>query len=368
MRIVQTRVVNHIRKSACQLGIIGLVLLTLAACQSPTPEPTITATATEDIVALSLSFTPIPTIALATATPIPTTTASDTPQPTAIPFTATIMPSPLPSHTTAPTRTSAPTITPILAQVDHYWLQRPIAQEDGNTHWVDRTYPYGGTQFGTREVHLGVEFVNPRFTPVYVAAEGRVLFAGSDTAIQFGPERDYYGNLVVIEHPLQSPDGLPIYTLYGHLQDVEVSEGQTLVIGQRIGRIGDSGIAEGPHLHFEVRVGDAYNYRNTRNPELWIEPYRGYGTLAGHVTGITNTEGIVLQVQSDTVQREAYTYGGNRVNPDPAWRENFTLGDLPAGQYEVFISSSTGRSLFRESISIVGGQTTFITIELENNQ
>ena len=367
MRTIQTRVVNH-KKWACQLGSIGLVLLVLAACQSTTTKPTMTATATEDIVALSLSFTPIPTIVLATATPVPSATASHTPQPTAVPPTATVTSSPLPSQTTAPSQTSAPTITPTLAQSDHYWLQRPIAQEDGNTHWVDRTYPYGGTQFGTREVHLGVEFVNPRFTPVYAAAEGRVFFAGIDAAIQFGPTRDYYGNLVVIQHSFQSPDGLPVYTLYGHLHDVEVSEGQTLISGQRIGRIGDTGIADGPHLHFEVRVGDVYDYHNTRNPELWIEPYRGYGTLAGRVTGMANVEGIVLQVRSDTVQRETYTYGDNRVNPDPAWRENFTLGDLPAGQYEIFISSSTGRSLFRESITITGGQTTFITIELDSNQ
>lgn len=340
----------------------------LAACQTTTLEPMITPTATDDIVALSLSFTPIPTIALASSTPVPTATVSHTPQPTQILPTVTESVIPLPTLTPVPTETALPTITPTLAQVDHYWFQRPIAQEDGNIHWVDRTYPYGGTQFGSREVHLGVEFVNTRFTPVFSAAEGRVLFAGSDVAIQFGPERDYYGNLVVIEHPFQSPDGLPVYTLYAHLQDVAVSEEQVLLMGQRVGRVGDSGIAIGPHLHFEVRVGDVYDYRNTRNPDLWIQLYRGFGTLAGFVSGIDNPNGVVLQVRSDTVQRETYSYGSNRVNPDSAWRENFTLSDLPAGQYEVMVNSGSGRNLFRETATIIAGQTTFINVDLSSSR
>ncbi|MDQ7027642.1 MAG: peptidoglycan DD-metalloendopeptidase family protein [Anaerolineae bacterium] len=351
-----------------QFLLIGIVMVGLSACQTTTLEPTITLTATDDIVALSLSFTPIPTVALASPTSVPTATESHTPQPTLILPTVTDTMTPIPTVTDTPTETALPTITPTLAQVDHYWLQRPIAQEDGNTHWLDRTYPYGGTQFGTREVHLGVEFANSRFTPVFSAAEGRVVFAGVDTAILFGPRRDYYGNLVVIEHPFQSPDGLPVYTLYAHMQDVAVSEGQVLLAGQRVGRVGDSGIAVGPHLHFEVRVGDVYDYRNTLNPDLWIQPYRGFGTLAGLVSDIDNPNGVVLQVRSDRVQRETYTYGSNRVNADSAWRENFTLGDLPAGQYEVIVNSGNGRNLFRETVSIIGGQTTFINVNLNGSR
>jgi murein DD-endopeptidase MepM/ murein hydrolase activator NlpD len=266
--------------------------------------------------------------------------------------------------TQPPSFTAEPTIASTLAEVDHYRLSRPIAQEDGNTHWLDRTYPYGGTQLGTREVHLGVEFANPRFTPVYAVAEGVVIFAEADTAIEFGPERNYYGNLVVIEHPFQSPDGLPVYTLYAHLQDIEIREGQTVLNGQRLGRVGDTGIAVGPHLHFEVRVGDVYDYRSTRNPDLWIEPYPRFGTLAGRVFGIDNPNGIVLQVRSDDIRRETFTYGSNRVNPDPAWHENFTLGDLPAGEYEVLVSNGSGRNLFRETVQIIGGKTIFIEVDL----
>ncbi|MCA9912856.1 MAG: M23 family metallopeptidase, partial [Anaerolineae bacterium] len=249
-----------------------LLLLTMlfaaflaAACQ-PAAEalPTTSPTPTEDLVALAANFTPIPTIALATATTPPT----DIPTITVAPIQATDTPLPptdMPTRVTSmPSETPLPTNTPVLEQVDHYWLSRPIAQEEGLVHWLDRTYPYGGTQFGTREVHLGVEFVNQRFTPVYAAGDGTVLFAGEDSAIQFGPERDYYGNVVVIEHSQLSPEGLPLYTLYAHLQDIRVQAGQPILAGERVGRVGDTGIAVGPHLHFEVRVGDVYDYHSTR--------------------------------------------------------------------------------------------------------
>jgi len=346
-----------------------LAAVLLAACQSDPSTPVLPSqTPTEDLAAMSANFTPIPTIVLASVTPLPTATVvTSTPQPEDI--STTVPPTEiLTTEIVFPSETAQPTATAVLERVDHYWFSRPIAQEGDNVHWVDRTYPYGGTQFGTREVHLGVEFVNSRFTSVYAAGAGTILFAGEDRAIQFGPERDYYGNLVVIEHNRLSPEGLPLYTLYGHLQDIRVEEGQPIVAGELVGRVGDTGIAIGPHLHFEVRVGDVYDYQNTRNPDLWLQPYSGYGTLAGQVTGIDNPYGIVLQVRSDQLQRETYTYGSDRVNSDPAWNENFTLSDLPAGIYEVYISTSNGRTLFRQDVTIVAGQTNWLEVNLSGGE
>jgi murein DD-endopeptidase MepM/ murein hydrolase activator NlpD len=61
-------------------------------------------------------------------------------------------------------------------------------------------------------------------------------------------ERIITGNSVVIEH-------LPgVFSLYYHLQDIEVQEGQRLFQGQRIGTVGMTGLATGPHLHWELRV------------------------------------------------------------------------------------------------------------------
>ncbi|MCA9911792.1 MAG: hypothetical protein KC496_00520, partial [Anaerolineae bacterium] len=94
------------------------------------------------------------------------------------------------------------------------------------------------------------------------------------------------------------------------------------------------------------------------------QPYPGYGTLAGRVRGIDNPYGVVLQVRSDAVQREVYTYGSDRVNSDPAWGENFTLGDLPAGVYEVYIRDSNGRVQFRQDVTIEAGKTNWLDVEL----
>lgn len=343
-----------------QASLLLCVCALISGCQPAAVSVVPSATAQElDTSQITL----IPTVVVATATievptftPQPTHTATSAVTPT-IPATST--PSATPSPTASVTATM--TVTMLPDPVDHFWLGRPIEQAEGLTHWLDRTYPYGGTQFGTREVHLGVEFVNVRFTPVLAVADGVVLFANSDEQTLVGPVMGYYGNVVIVEHDLTAPEGGAVYTLYGHLQDLAVEIGQRVVAGDRIGRIGDSGIAIGPHLHFEVRVGSPFDYRSTRNPDLWIQPYRQYGVLAGHVS---TEAGTVIQIRSERVQRETYVYGGDAVNPDPLWRENWTIGDLPVGTYEVFISDN-GRRLASAFVEVAAGVTTWVALEMK---
>lgn len=342
------------------LYLLILAAALLAACQTELTAPTETPQPTETEAALI--FTPLPTAnPAASATPTLPPSATFTVTPTE---TATLTP----SLTLSPTDTPTPTVTPTLERLDHYLFNRPIENGGGRVDWIDRTYPYGGTQFDQREVHLGVEFVNPRFTPILAAADGTVYFAGSDAETQIGPSRDYYGSVVILQHDEASAEGLPVYTLYGHMQRIEVQTGQRVQSGDKLGTIGDSGIAIGPHLHFEVRVGDPLDYRTTRNPELWLRPYREFGTLAGRVVDSAGSllPGITLFVRAENFERETYTYGSSRVNSDLAWGENFTLGDLPEGRYDVIISNENGRIRFRQSISIESGRTTWIDIVLED--
>jgi murein DD-endopeptidase MepM/ murein hydrolase activator NlpD len=101
-----------------------------------------------------------------------------------------------------------------------------------------RTYDYadGGT---ARAIHFGVDLAAETGTPVHAAAPGRVAFAG---------DRIVTGLSVVIEH-------LPgVYGLYYHLDDMAVAEGDRVARGERIGTIGATGLATGPHLHWEIRV------------------------------------------------------------------------------------------------------------------
>lgn len=91
--------------------------------------------------------------------------------------------------------------------------------------------------------HTGVDFPVPTGTAVKAVSGGRVVTAGWGGA---------YGYQVVIRHA----DGR--YTQYGHLSALSVRSGQTVEVGQRIGRSGSTGNSTGPHLHFEVRTGPEY--------------------------------------------------------------------------------------------------------------
>jgi murein DD-endopeptidase MepM/ murein hydrolase activator NlpD len=92
--------------------------------------------------------------------------------------------------------------------------------------------------FGRRHFHTGVDIAAPRGTPVRAAADGTVLFAG-----WYGG----YGRLIVIDH------GQGLSTLYGHLSAILVGTGVRVTRNQVIGRVGSTGYATGPHLHYEVR-------------------------------------------------------------------------------------------------------------------
>jgi murein DD-endopeptidase MepM/ murein hydrolase activator NlpD len=90
-----------------------------------------------------------------------------------------------------------------------------------------------------RSPHAGVDVILPAGTPVVAIADGTVAFAGK----QF-----FGGNSVVLDH------GGDVYSVYYHLQEYVVSEGQKVTRGERIGAVGASGRATGPHLHFSVRA------------------------------------------------------------------------------------------------------------------
>lgn len=99
--------------------------------------------------------------------------------------------------------------------------------------------------FGPRgnRFHTGVDYPGARGVPVRASASGRVTFAGWAAG--------GWGYLVTIAH------GNGVRTMYAHLSRVGVAVGQRIVTGQRVGRVGASGRATGPHLHFEVRLRGA---------------------------------------------------------------------------------------------------------------
>lgn len=95
---------------------------------------------------------------------------------------------------------------------------------------------------GGRAFHAGIDFPAPKGTVVLSAGYGKVTFVG---------EKSGYGNLVEITH------STGLVTRYGHLSAFLVKEGQIVDTGTPIARVGSTGRSTGPHLHFEVRLGDA---------------------------------------------------------------------------------------------------------------
>jgi len=90
-----------------------------------------------------------------------------------------------------------------------------------------------------RRYHGGTDFRAKHGTPVVVAGDGRVVFAGRQGG---------YGNVVYVDH------GGGLVTRYGHLSRIETTKDATLVAGQKLGQVGCTGRCTGPHLHFEVRL------------------------------------------------------------------------------------------------------------------
>lgn len=104
----------------------------------------------------------------------------------------------------------------------------------------------------TIRAHRGVDYAAPTGTPVQAAGDGKIVFRG----VQNG-----YGNAVVIQH------GDNITTLYGHLSRFAAPRvGARVRQGETIGYVGMSGLATGPHLHYEYRVAGVH--RNPRTVPL----------------------------------------------------------------------------------------------------
>lgn len=116
------------------------------------------------------------------------------------------------------------------------FLSSPLAFSRVTSGFAMRFHPI----LQTWRAHLGVDFGAPTGTPVRTVGEGVVSFAGWQNG---------YGNVVQVQH---SGDRT---TVYAHLSRIDVRRGQQVEQGARIGAVGATGWATGPHLHFEFKVG-----------------------------------------------------------------------------------------------------------------
>ncbi|WP_298191143.1 M23 family metallopeptidase [Novosphingobium sp.] len=153
-----------------------------------------------------------------------------------------------PSADTAPRRFTPPP-TPARAPA-----KAPTKRETGAPRLVWPTSGAVTAKFGAPVKGLpnnGIDLAAFAGMTVHAAAAGKVVFAGTE------PER--FGQLILIDH------GGSWVTAYAYLGQVKVKEGQTVKARQVIARIGKSGEAKRPGLHFELRKGTA-----PRNPALYL--------------------------------------------------------------------------------------------------
>jgi murein DD-endopeptidase MepM/ murein hydrolase activator NlpD len=120
---------------------------------------------------------------------------------------------------------------PVLMTVPFHWPVRgPL-----NSRFGMRPSPWTGDP----EFHRGLDISANRGTAVLAPASGSVYFAGN------GGE---YGTTVILDH------GHDLRSLYGHLQEIRVKQGQRVERGQIIALTGNTGRSSGPHLHYEIQV------------------------------------------------------------------------------------------------------------------
>ncbi len=144
----------------------------------------------------------------------------------------------------------------LLAQVDQeaVYLDQsfllPVEVTRRTANFGDRRrylYANGGSQ---TSVHAGIDFAVARNTPVRACAAGRVVYSGL---------RMVTGNTVVVEH-------LPgLYSVYMHLEEAKIVQGQLLARGEILGLSGSTGLSTGPHLHWELRLRD-----QPVDPDFWV--------------------------------------------------------------------------------------------------
>jgi len=106
-----------------------------------------------------------------------------------------------------------------------------------------RSSPFGSRSVFNgvaRERHAGLDFASPAGAPIRAPAAGRVVLVGP---------LYWTGNTVVIDH------GEGLYSILAHMTRTLVHEGETVVRGARVGTVGSTGRATGPHLHWSVRLG-----------------------------------------------------------------------------------------------------------------
>jgi murein DD-endopeptidase MepM/ murein hydrolase activator NlpD len=155
--------------------------------------------------------------------------------------------------TPKPKPTTRPSTSTSTSSGTHHVSRPPTRYTGGRFAWpvaggyISQYFHYG---------HYAIDIAADQGTRVMAAASGTVIFAGW--------KNNGGGYQVWISH------GSNLYTTYNHMSAVSVGRGQGVSRGQQVGRVGMTGNATGPHLHFEVWRGPVWNGGTRVNPLLYL--------------------------------------------------------------------------------------------------
>lgn len=196
-----------------------------------------------------------------------------------------------------------------------------------------------------RRYHYGVDIELDNGDPIVSAWDGKVRVTSYD--------RGGYGSYIVVRHD----NGLE--TIYGHLSDIKVFEGQIVRAGQIIGLGGSTGRSTGPHLHFETRfLGNPINperFIDFENSEIWAEHYFMTKEVAFDYIQYTRNPGRYYSRDSRDYQYHNKKSAKNRTKTHKV-RKGETLSHI-ADKYNVSIKTICRRNGIKRNALLRPGQS-----------
>jgi len=212
----------------------------------------------------------------------------------------------------------------------HQWMLRPIEPDEQNLK--DQTYLYGSTMGGNFRQHQGNEYNDPEGTPILAVDDGTIVYV----------DREIGHSILKCD---KKQGDFFIYIHCHHQSEIIRQVGEKVKRGDIVGKVGKKGNVTNEHLHFEVSlstIDDSNKVSTTHNPELWVEPLPGTGTIMGNLVdaGGNPVAGARIYFLTEPAPTEtpfsfAETYL-DMVHPDESYLENFVIGDVPSGGYTIY--------------------------------
>ena len=302
---------KRLRKPIAWILSVMMILTTLPITAladevtlSDSSSSTLTVTSTPE---LEVTPTPEPEV-----TPTPEPEVTPTPEPEATP-------TPEPEATPTPEPEATPSPKP--EQVPGY----QVAETDRNGDFLWPVPGYGTVSQGYDATkHTGIDISAEQGVAVIAAADGTVSHVQTwDGSTTTGDQS--YGNMVQITHADERT------TLYAHLSKVLVSSGDSVSAGETIGYVGNTGNADGAHLHFEVRQSgqtvDPRPFITGGNPEdpqkkfeELLEKYGGYIAEDGQLRTLDGREAIdkpLAEIEAEAGLNRPVFYAANVTVSEP---------------------------------------------------